>query len=128
MSNTPVAGKTLRWRVADVIVVPRASGADEARLRDEADLLEELGRTIASDGPMDQHPRGLPGEAARQAVRGGAVLSSSPNYDEERDALARGSHMALADYVFAQAWKRSNYPKAVALARRHDLVVNPALR
>ncbi len=36
--------------------------------------------------------------------------------------------MALADYVFAQAWARSSYPKAVALARRHDLVVNPALR
>ena len=53
---------------------------------------------------------------------------SSPNYDEERDALAWGSHMQLADYVFGQAWARSNYPRAVALARRHDLVVNPALR
>jgi hypothetical protein len=35
---------------------------------------------------------------------------------------------AEADYVFKQAWARSNYPKAVALARRHDLFVNPAPR
>jgi hypothetical protein len=36
--------------------------------------------------------------------------------------------MQLADLVFAQAWARSSYPKAVALARRHDLVVNPVHR
>jgi hypothetical protein len=36
--------------------------------------------------------------------------------------------MQLADYVFAQAWARSSYRRAVELARRHDLVVNPARR
>ena len=129
MSNTLVAGKTLRWRVEDVIVVLKASGADEARLRDESYLLEELRRIDAR--VMDQWINILGIFRSRPRVKLFAeALSylSSPNYDEERDALARGSHMQLADYVFAQAWKRSNYPKAVALARAHNLVVNPAPR
>ena len=129
MSNTPLAGKTLRWRVEDVIVVLKASGADESRLRDESYLLEELRRIDAQ--VMDQWINILGVFRSRPRVKLFAEALSylaEPNYDEERDAIARGSHMQLADFVFAQAWARSNYPNAVQLARRHDLIVNPALR
>ena len=52
MSNTPLAGKTYRWGVEEVIVVLKACGADEARLRDESYLLEDLRRIDAQ--VMDQ--------------------------------------------------------------------------
>jgi hypothetical protein len=129
MSNTPLAEKTYRWSVDDVIVVLKACGADESRLRDESYLLEELRRIDAE--VMDQWLAMLASFRERPRVKLFAeALSylSSPNYDEERDALARGSHMALADYVFTQAWARSSYLKAAALARTHDLIVNPAPR
>ena len=124
MSNTPLAGKTLRWRVEDVIVVLKACGADEARLRDESYLLEELRRIDA--GVMDQwinDPRRSSGAGrASSCLRRRCPISVHRTTTRSAMPLRGAAIWQLADYVFAQAWKRSNYPKAVALARRHDLV------
>ena len=76
--SDPLAGKTYRWDVADLIVVLKACGADESRLRDEFYLLEELRRIDA--GVMDQWLAILASFRARPRVKlfcGGIVLSVS---------------------------------------------------
>jgi hypothetical protein len=116
--------------------VPRAATSPEVAAQPQpidegaehrAALLEELRRIDAQ--VMDQWIN-IPGifRARPRAKLFAEALSylGSANHDEERDALARDGHTELANYVFSQAWARSNYPKAVQLARRHDLVVNPA--
>ena len=128
MSNTPLAGKTYRWGVEEVIVVLKACGADEARLRDESYLLEDLRRIDAE--VMDQWVKssGSSGQAARQAVCGGAVLSRRTELRRGARRACTGRAYGAADYVFSQAWRVPTIPRPWQLARTHGLVVNPALR
>ena len=86
----------------------------------------ELGHfSTRSEGGSSRIGRLVP-PSARRGFLSHAV--TRPRVPKELDARARGGRMQQADYVFAQAWKRSNYPMVVELARAHDLVVNPAPR